>query len=452
MAIEPLSITRPTPPPTPQPDPPAGPAPALLCLPYAGGAAGAYHGLRGACGAVEVVAVQLPGRENRIAEPPEFSVPRLTDEIAPHTARPYALYGHSMGARIAFEVARELRRRGLPPPLRLYAGAAHPPDRRVPLAATADLPDEAFIDQLVRRAGAPEELRDVPELRELLLPVLRADFTWIKRYRYAPEPPLDVPVVAFAGLGDAEVPPGDMLGWARHTRAGFALRTLRGGHLFVRDGSAELARLITADLAGPGPGRGTDPPPVQDDEIHVRVFPAGEPPGTPGAGAGGPSRAVDRAGGLAVEVTVRGGAVGAAVGLPAAYGAARDAARDAFPGAAHGPVHGASPGAGRGGGSGDGPGDGLGPGEREQLADAAEEDRPWLELRARTARRALSRAGAHAQAAAGFPDLAAPGPWPADAGWQVTFLPLHTPLGEALAAVAEPRGRTRLSADVWTDR
>ncbi|GGK81465.1 hypothetical protein Ppa06_48640 [Planomonospora parontospora subsp. parontospora] len=446
MAIEPLSITRPTPPPTPHPDSPAGPAPALLCLPYAGGAAGAYHGLRGACGAVEVVAVQLPGRENRIAEPPEFSVPRLTDEIASHTARPYALYGHSMGARIAFEVARELRRRGLPPPLRLYAGAAHPPDRRVPLAATADLPDEAFIDQLVRRAGAPEELRDVPELRELLLPVLRADFTWIKRYRYAPEPPLDVPVVAFAGLGDAEVPPGDMLGWARHTRAGFALRTLRGGHLFVRDGSAELARLITADLAGPGPGRGTDPPPVQDDEIHVRVFPADEPPGTPGSDeggssraadrAGGSSQAVDRAGGLAVEATVRGGAVGAAVGLPAAYGAARDAA------------HGASPGAGRG----DGPGDGLGPGEWEQLVDAAEEDRPWLELRARTARRALARAGAHAQAAEGFPDLAAPGPWPADDGWQVTFLPLHTPLGEALAAVAEPRGRTRLSADVWTDR
>ncbi|WP_449060314.1 thioesterase II family protein, partial [Planomonospora algeriensis] len=321
MAIEPLSITRPTPLPTSTPTP----APALLCLPYAGGAAGAYHGLKGVSGAVEVVAVQLPGRENRIAEPPGFSVPRITDEIAPHTGRPYALYGHSMGARIAFEVVRELRRRGLPPPLRLYAGAAHPPDRRVPLAAAADLPDEAFVDQLLRRADAPQELRDVPELRELLLPVLRADFTWIKRYRYAPEPPLDVPVVAFAGLDDAEVPPDDMLGWARHTRAGFALRTLPGGHLFLRDGAAELARLIAEDLAGPGPGRGAGPPSVQDDEIHVRVFPCAEPPrrgegGTDGGGvdgggaeppgtcegcareggAAGLSRAVDRADGLAV--------------------------------------------------------------------------------------------------------------------------------------------------------
>ncbi|GAA3446649.1 thioesterase II family protein [Planomonospora venezuelensis] len=422
MAIEPLSITRPTPLPTPS----STSAPALVCLPYAGGAAGAYHGLKGVSGAVEVVAVQLPGRENRIAEPPGFSVPQITDEIAPYTGRPYALYGHSMGARIAFEVARELRRRGLPPPLRLYAGAAHPPDRRVPLAAAADLPDEAFVDQLVRRAGAPEELRDVPELRELLLPVLRSDFTWIKRYRYTPEPPLDVPVVAFAGLDDGEVPPDDMLGWARHTRAGFGLRTLRGGHLFLRDGAAELARLIAADLAGPGPGGSAGPPDPEDDEIHIRVYPGGD---APGEDAGGPSRAVDRADGLTIEATVRGGAVGAAVGLLDAYGAAS-------PGGSHGSSR----------------DDGLGPGEREQIADAAEEDRPWLELRARTARRALSRAGAHGRAADGFPDLAAPGPWPAGAGWWVILLSLNTPLGEAVAAVAVPRDRTRLSADMRTDR
>ncbi|GIH80214.1 hypothetical protein Plo01_66430 [Planobispora longispora] len=436
MAIEPLSMTRPS------PSPPVHPT--LFCLPYAGGAAGAYHGLRGVSDTVEIVPLQLPGRENRITEPPEFSVPEIVDEIAPRTGRPYALYGHSMGARIAFEVARELRRRGLPPPLRLYAAAAHPPDRRVPLAAAADLPDDAFVDQLIRRAGAPAELRDLPELRELLLPVLRADFAWIKSYRYAPGPPLEIPVVAFAGLDDGEVPPADMLGWARHTRAGFGLRTLRGGHFFLKDAPADLARLIAEDLSGrPDPDAGS--PSMEDDEIHLRVSPGGDrsvaAPGDadgpaddsrrpPGDGAERLSRSADRADGLVAEAVVRDGAVGVAVAR------LETRAPDDGAGEPWEPPSGA----------------GLGPGEWEQIADAAEEDRPWLALRAGTARRALLQAGARDLAGTGFPDLAAPGPWHVGDGWWITHLSLPTPLGEAIAAIATPRDRMRLRAHLWTGR
>ncbi|MEV0584411.1 thioesterase domain-containing protein [Nonomuraea sp. NPDC050310] len=242
----------------------------LFCLPYAGGAAGAFRELRRVAGGrFEVVPIQLPGREERGDEPPEFSVSALADEIAPHTGRPYAIYGHSMGARLAFEVVRELRRRGLPLPERLLVGAAHPPDRRVPLAATTDLPDDAFIDQLVRRAGAQPELRDEPELRAWSLPILRADFRWIRAYRYLAEPPLDVPVVAFAGADDQEVGPGDLLGWARHTSAGFGLRTVAAGHLFLRDAPTELARLLAEELGAPTEDLGT-----RAGEVRVSAVPS----------------------------------------------------------------------------------------------------------------------------------------------------------------------------------
>ncbi|MEU8110365.1 thioesterase domain-containing protein [Nonomuraea muscovyensis] len=486
----------------------------IFCLPYAGGGASAYTGLlRELATDAAVTPLQLPGRENRITEPPAFTIGGITDEIAPATGEPYALYGHSMGARIAFEVTRELRRRGLPPPARLYVGGAHPPHRKVPLAATADLPDEAFIDQLVRRAGALVELKHEPELRELLLPVLRADFTWINDYRYVPEPPLDVPIVAFTGLDDGEVSAADMLGWARHTTAGFGLRTLRGGHFFVKDVPADLARLIAADLAG----RSAPPDP---DEVHLLVRQpradaiGGQAPGTrqaePGADVQADLQAdvqadvhrrTDAAGnrragldGWAGMDAVRPGLDGWA-SVSRAGDLSLAAACDAPAGVAiallgpppsppAGPWHppqgpGTQP-ASRPHGSGSAPADGrraghmdpahppadlLGPAEllsdaeREQIEDAAEEDRHWLELRAVTAKRALVAAAGRDAARASFPDLADPGPWHAQDGpgpppstrWQVLHLPLHTTRGEALAAVAVPYDTVRLRLDTQTE-
>ncbi|MET9343281.1 thioesterase domain-containing protein [Nonomuraea sp. NPDC003804] len=375
----------------------------LFCLPFAGGGASAFSSLQRALTGLQVVALQLPGRENRLAEPPAFTVEEVADQIAPATTSPYALYGHSMGARLAFEVVRELRRRGLPPPARLYVGAAHPPHLRVPLAATADLPDEAFIDQLVRRAGALPELRDEPELRELMLPLLRSDMAWIKRYRYTPEPPLDTPVVAVAGLHDGEVAPPDMLGWARHTAAGFGLRTVRAGHLFVKDAPEELAHLITADQAEQVDG-------PEADEVHLWL--ADRPAdakevlsrygGTPVAG-------IAETGGLTLIAVTRDHRAGVALRLTTAAE----------------PVELSE----------------LDPGEREQIEDAAEEDRHWLAQRAVTARRALV-AGAGRGAPGPFADLGDGGPWQVD-GWHVLHLPLHTPRGQAQAAVAVPYGPAR---------
>jgi surfactin synthase thioesterase subunit len=186
--------------------------------------------------------------------------------VARRARAPYALYGHSMGARFAFEVLRELRRTGAPMPIRLFVGAALPPHLPEPLARLANLPEADFIEQLIDRAGAPPDLRHEPELRAMALPALRADFAWIKAYRYRPEPPLDVPITAFAGLDDREFPAAKMAGWARHTTSGFRLHTLTGGHMFLHDQAGRMAAIIAADLTGEG---GHAPGPPEDDEVHV---------------------------------------------------------------------------------------------------------------------------------------------------------------------------------------
>ncbi|MGY0231935.1 thioesterase domain-containing protein [Longispora urticae] len=223
----------------------------LFCLPYAGGGAGAFRAWRGAFpAAVDVQPVQLPGRESRLAEPAEFAPELVAAAIAGRADRPYAIYGHSMGARLGFEVIRCLRRTGARLPERFYVGASRPPDLVEPIARIADLPDDAFVRGLEELGGTPVGVLDVPELREMLLPVLRADFAWIDGYRYEDEEPLAVPVVGFAGGADRSVPPELMAGWDRHTGAGFRLHTLPGDHFFLNADMARVVELISADLLG----------------------------------------------------------------------------------------------------------------------------------------------------------------------------------------------------------
>ncbi|MBO4210724.1 thioesterase domain-containing protein [Micromonospora echinofusca] len=259
--------------------PPAGPVPTghvtLLCLPYAGGDALAYWRWPELLpDPVRVDTVQLPGRDGRRPGTPGIDVGEVAARIAGYAHAPYALYGHSMGARLAFEVIRELRRTGTPLPVRLYVGGAHPPHLPEPITRLAHLTVDAFLDQLILRAGTPDVVRDDPDVRAAVLPTLRTDLDWLKRYRYHPAEPLPVPVVAFAGLDDREVPDDMMLGWARHTSASFRLHTLAGDHLFIRTAPQTVTALIAADLAAvrsAGPAA-LEPPAA--DEIHLwRVTP-----------------------------------------------------------------------------------------------------------------------------------------------------------------------------------
>ncbi|BCL17054.1 thioesterase domain-containing protein [Micromonospora sagamiensis] len=223
----------------------------LFCLPYAGAGASAFRRWRDAIGSdVEVQPVQLPGREVRIAEDPDFAVAEVAAAIAARADRPYAIYGHSMGGRLGFDVVRELRRTGRTLPVRLYVGGARAPHvtdtSHFDGLSRAD--DEELLARLRTGGGLPEEILEHPELVELLLPLLRADFSRVDGYRYTPEEPLPVPIVAFSGRTDLAVTREQSAAWERHTSAGFTLHDIDGGHFFLHDRLADVLAVIRADL------------------------------------------------------------------------------------------------------------------------------------------------------------------------------------------------------------
>src|SRR5689334_20484357 len=173
----------------------------LFCLPYAGGGASMFHPwVEALAPSIDVRAVQLPGRENRLPEEPFIAlnplVAALADVIAPQLDMPYALFGYSMGALIVFELARELARVHARTPVKLMVAAHRAPHIRDPDPDIHDLPEPRFIQAIRRLHGTADEVLDHPELRSLLLPLLRADFTLCETYRHEVADPLECPIVA----------------------------------------------------------------------------------------------------------------------------------------------------------------------------------------------------------------------------------------------------------------
>jgi medium-chain acyl-[acyl-carrier-protein] hydrolase len=233
------------------------PAPAarlrLFCFPYAGGGASIYRGWQQSLPAeVDVCPVQLPGRESRIAEPPFDRIAplagALADALAPHMDVPFAFYGYSNGALIGFELARELRRRGMRMPEHLFAAACpapHLPDRDPPIHA---LPDDELVAEIRRLNGTPEEVLRSEELMRLLIPLLRADAAIHETYVHEPEEPLDVPITAIGGTDDPKADRGEMEAWREHTRAAFALRMVPGDHFFIHSAPSVVLRDLAQEL------------------------------------------------------------------------------------------------------------------------------------------------------------------------------------------------------------
>jgi len=202
---------------------------------------------------VEVCAARLPARDSRVKEKPLRSV---FEAVAPLAAaifemldRPYVLYGHSLGAILALETARELRRMGAREPEQLIVSASpapqlpwnHPPMRH--------LHRDAFLEEIQERYGeiARPILND-RELLDLLLPGLRADVEMLETYRYSPEDPLDCPVTAYAGVLDQTVTRTSLEAWREQTRSGFQLHMVSGDHFCLPAVQARLAIDLQSDL------------------------------------------------------------------------------------------------------------------------------------------------------------------------------------------------------------
>jgi surfactin synthase thioesterase subunit len=227
----------------------------LFCLPFAGGGiflfrTWPYH----LPDWIEVGAIQLPGREERREEKPYTHLATLALDLAEILSlalaqddRPYAIFGHSMGALIGFEVARELLKSGKPAPIHFFASgrrAPHFPDENL----LHHLPDEPFQVGLRRFRGMSEKLFSNEQLMRFFLPTLRADFTLFETHRFAWGEPLPCGITAFGGNADIEASLTQLQGWQEHTVGTFELRMFPGDHFFVRQMQSQLLSAVVQEL------------------------------------------------------------------------------------------------------------------------------------------------------------------------------------------------------------
>ncbi len=225
----------------------------LFCFPYAGGGAHTYRTWADNLPkTVEVCPIQLPGRGARMMEAPFTQMLPLVraaaEALLPHLDKPFAFFGHSMGALVSFEVARWLRRRSGPEPIHLFVSGCFAPDIPDPYPLH-DLPDSELLEGLRRLNGMPQEALENAELMRLLLPTLRADCTVTETYNYTDEPPLNCPVSAFGGLQDHLVGRTHLEAWRQQTTASFSLRMFPGDHFFLHSAQPLLLRILSRELS-----------------------------------------------------------------------------------------------------------------------------------------------------------------------------------------------------------
>ncbi len=227
----------------------------LFCFPYAGSGTSVFHPwARLLRPEIELCPIRLPGREGRLKEAPYEQIQLLVETLAgavlPSLEKPFAFFGHSMGAIIAFELTRQLRRQQVPMPVYLFASGHDAPHLVSHPSPLYNLPDDEFANRVRDRyKGIPTAIWANSDLMALFLPTLRADFTLIETYVYSDEPKLDIPMMVLGGCQDGETSQAGLDGWRKQTQSVFKLKMFAGDHFFLQSERHALLETINQELS-----------------------------------------------------------------------------------------------------------------------------------------------------------------------------------------------------------
>lgn len=215
----------------------------LLCLSHAGGSASYFFGVsRALSPEIDVLAVQYPGRQDRLKEPCLSSVHELADQLVaalePLTDRPITVFGHSLGATLGFEVALRLERAGVEPTALFASGRRAPHRSRVEWTHMRD--DASLIADVKALEGTESALLDDEDVLRMVLPAIRGDYIAAETYAYRPSPRLSCPIIALVGDSDPKVTADEADAWREHTAGHFELAVLPGGHFYLNDCVPEI--------------------------------------------------------------------------------------------------------------------------------------------------------------------------------------------------------------------
>ena len=225
----------------------------LFCFPYAGGNAFIYRSWGDQLPShVELYSIEYPGRGSKLRQPAFTRVSTMLDflyeGIVPLLDKPFAFFGHSMGALLCFELAHRLVVQKSLEPRALFLSGRSAPQIKSEEPVTFDLPEDEFISELRRLNGTPKEVLEHPELLQLMMPILRADFELCQTYSSTSTTPLNCPIFVFGGLQDEDVPRENLEGWREQTTSAFTVRMFPGDHFFLHSSQSLLLRALSSDL------------------------------------------------------------------------------------------------------------------------------------------------------------------------------------------------------------